>query len=260
MTAQKDQKLKSLLEGFPPSGVVTYGRLGKLGISNWLVREYIKNGWLTRIGTGAFKRPHDHPGWPQGLQALQSEQNLDIHAGALTALEAHGEFHYARPAGGPVFLFSSSGAVLPQWFRQHDWGVRVAHTRTKLLPPDLGVSEVTVGGAKLRASSRERAILECLHLAPLDVDLVETFHVLEGLNTLRPALMQSLLAACNSTKVVRLFLLMADKAGLPVLQHLDPSKFELGSGPRTVVKGGVYVSKYQLVVPRELDLKESEGA
>ena len=112
--------------------------------------------------------------------------------------------------------------------------------------------ERSVGGFALMTSMPERAILEALHLAPKDVDLVEAFHVLEGLQTLRPKLMQSLLAACASIKVKRLFLFMAERAALPVIKRLDQNAIALGSGDRTLTPGGVYVPKFGLIVPKEL--------
>jgi hypothetical protein len=104
----------------------------------------------------------------------------------------------------------------------------------------------------LKASSPERAILECLHLAPATIDLDECYQVLSGLLNLRPMLMQELLQACNSIKVKRLFLFMANKANLPVMKHLDQSAIDLGSGIRSVVKNGVYDSRYQLMLPKDL--------
>ena len=50
----------------------------------------------------------------------------------------------------------------------------------------------------------------------------------------------------------RLFLFMAEKAGLPVLSRLRTEDLDLGSGDRALVKGGVYVSRHRLVLPPEL--------
>ena len=64
--------------------------------------------------------------------------------------------------------------------------------------------------------------------------------------------MQSLLEDCNSIKVTRLFLYMAERAQLPVMSHLDPSRVSLVSGDRTLANGGTYVGKYKLILPKEL--------
>ena len=76
--------------------------------------------------------------------------------------------------------------------------------------------------------------------------------MLEGLRTLRPQLMQSLLEVCTSIKVKRLFLFMAERAALPVAACLDQNSITLGSGDRTLTPGGAYVAKFGLIVPQEL--------
>jgi len=94
--------------------------------------------------------------------------------------------------------------------------------------------------------------MECLYLAPKSQPLLEVFELMEGLNNLRPAAVQELLERCSSVKVKRLFLYMADKAGHEWLSHIKLSKIDLGSGKRAIVKGGVYISKYEITVPKEL--------
>jgi hypothetical protein len=45
---------------------------------------------------------------------------------------------------------------------------------------------------------------------------------------------------------------MADKARHQWLTFIDQAKISLGEGDRSMVKGGVYVSKYRISVPKEL--------
>ena len=80
---------------------------------------------------------------------------------------------------------------------------------------------------------------------------------MEGLNNLRPNSVQQLLEKCSSVKVKRLFLYMAEKAQHPWLDYLDLHKIDLSKGNRSLVENGVYVSKYKITVPKEL---ESYGA
>ena len=108
------------------------------------------------------------------------------------------------------------------------------------------------GGFSLVASAPERAILECLLLAPERMDLVETYGLLENLRTLRPQVMQSLLESCSSVKVKRLFMFLAERAGLPVVAKLARNRIDLGKGARSIVPKGAYVAKYEIVVPRAL--------
>jgi N-acetylglutamate synthase-like GNAT family acetyltransferase len=75
---------------------------------------------------------------------------------------------------------------------------------------------------------------------------------MEMLNGLRPTLLQQLLEDCKSIKVKRLFLFMAEKAGHSWLEDLDLSKIDLGKGKRSIVKNGIFNSKYQITIPQDL--------
>ena len=101
-------------------------------------------------------------------------------------------------------------------------------------------------------SAPERAILECLYLAPTKLDLIECYHLVEGLSNLRPKLMQELLEKCSSVKVKRLFLLMASKAQHQWLAFIDLNKIDLGKGDRSIIKGGDYNAQFHISVPKEL--------
>jgi hypothetical protein len=75
---------------------------------------------------------------------------------------------------------------------------------------------------------------------------------MQGLTTLRPKLLQQLLEQCNSIKVKRLFLYMATKAGHDWKNRLDLGKLDLGSGDRSITKGGAYNAQFGITVPEEL--------
>lgn len=256
MGIARSDKLKRLLSEWEPHIVMTRARLKQLGITPQHTQKYVAGGWVEAVGAGVFKRPGAALTWQGALHSLQTQLGLKVHVGALTALAADGNSHFARPGGATAFLFSETGVSLPKWFRDYSWPDRVSLTATKLLPADVGIREAPVGGFKLKTSTPERAILEALHLAPKEIDLVEVFQVLEGLQTLRPKVMQTLLEACTSIKVKRLFLFMAERAALPVAKRLDQSAISLGSGDRTVTPGGAYVAKFGLVVPKELAAHE----
>jgi len=95
--------------------------------------------------------------------------------------------------------------------------------------------------------------MECLYSVPKSQPLLEVLEIVEGLNNLRPASVQALLEACKSVKVKRLFLYLAEKAGHDWFKYLDLKKVGLGSGKRSIVEGGIYVPKYQITVPKELE-------
>ena len=67
----------------------------------------------------------------------------------------------------------------------------------------LGVETMTVNQHNVLVSSPERAILECLNLPDASSSLLDIYYIMEGLTTLRPKLVQTLLEACTSQKVKR---------------------------------------------------------
>ena len=79
---------------------------------------------------------------------------------------------------------------------------------------------------------------------------------MESLNNLRPKSVQILLENGSSIKVKRLFLYLAEKFNHQWLKHLDLTKVNLGSGKRSFVKNGAYISKYKITVPKEFEKNE----
>jgi len=150
-------------------------------------------------------------------------------------------------------LFGASGEKLPTWFKKHDWGVQPDYYESSFLSPDLGLTEVEIKSFSIKVSGAPRAIMECLYLAPLKQELMECFELMEGLNNIPPKQVQNLLENCQSVKVKRLFLYMAEKADHSWFKQLDLSKVDLGKGKRSIVKNGVLIDKYGITVPKELE-------
>lgn len=252
MSTVRVNKIQRMLDQHKPGTVCLSGWLESLSISSDLQKRYRRSGWLAAIGKGAFVRPDDPVDWQGGLYTLQAQAGLPIHAGAMTALSMHGFAHYVRMGAEQVYLFAPPKTPCPAWFKNHDWGTGVQLVRTSILPDGLGLANHEHKSFSIRISSPERAILECLHLAPDKVGLVECALVMEGLTTMRPKILQPLLEQCSSIKVKRLFLYLASRAGHAWVKWLDTSLLELGTGDRTVTKGGVYIAQHGITVPKEL--------
>jgi Transcriptional regulator, AbiEi antitoxin, Type IV TA system/Transcriptional regulator, AbiEi antitoxin N-terminal domain len=252
VSTENGTKLKKLLGLYRPGTVLLASWLERQGISRDLQTRYRRSGWLESVGAGAFKRPGDLVTWQGGLFALQHQAGLPVHAGAMTALSLQGFAHFLRLGQHNVFLLSPRGTKLPAWLKKHDWGMPIRHVPTSVFPAEVGFADHDEKNYTIRISGPERAMLECLHLAPKEFDLVECFQVMEGLTTLQPKVVQELLAACTSVKAKRLFLYMAERANHQWLSIVDASSLDLGKGERSLSKGGVYVPKYNLVVPPEL--------
>lgn len=254
MSLQKGEILKKLLREWPQGTAATSQWLVDFGVSRQLQNKYIKSQWLEKINHGAYKKFGDNVEWKGGLFALQTQAKTPIHAGALTSLELQGAAHYLR-FKSKVFLFTPPRTKTPSWFLKHDWMNEVEIISTAFLPQYLGIIEHQENGFSIKISSRERAILECLYLAPKSFDLVECYHLLENLTTLRPNLLQEMLENCSSIRVKRSFLYMAEHLNYQWFDFLDTKKIELGSGMLSLAKGGVYDPKFKLMIPRELKEK-----
>lgn len=247
-----NRKLKNVLDSWPAGQVVTSAWLSKKEISSQLVQRYLHSGWFEKLGVGAYKRPADTVEWYGAVASLQHQQLLDIHVGGVTAFSIRGASHYIRIGREQIFLYSSPQFRLPKWFTDFDWGNQINHVKSSVLPDKLGIAPYKFNGIEINVSAPERAILECLQASPKEFDLLECYQLLESQTTLRPVIMQRLLSECSSIRVKRLFLYMAEKANLPILQYLDKDKIDIGTGDRSIVKNGVYISKYRISVPKEL--------
>ena len=245
-------KINMALQSWPSGTVGLSVWLEQMGISRQLQRHYQTTGWLESIGYGAFKRAGDSLDWPGGLYAIQKQALMAIHVGARTALSLQGQAHYLELNAQVVQLFAPHKVNLPTWFQQHDWKLQPELCHTNFLPVRVGLIDFKSKLFTVQVSGAARALMECLYLAPKQFDIVEAYQIMEGLATLRPATVQQLLEGCRSIKVKRLFLFMAEKAGHAWVKHIDVSKIAMGHGKRSLVKGGHYVPKYEITVPREL--------
>ena len=153
--------------------------------------------------------------------------------------------------GGTVSLFASPGTRLPAWFRQYDWGVAPRYTTTTLFAdnPNTGLTEKERASYAITISAPERAIMEVLYLVPKEESFEEAALLMEGLTTLRPRLVQSLLEQCRSVKVKRLFMVLAEACNHAWVKKLDLSSVDFGKGKRMIVKGGRLDAKYNITVP-----------
>ncbi len=252
MTTDNDTKLRKLFKVLRQGNVVTIPLLESLGISNNLRKYYLESGWLESLGRAAYKKPGDTIGWQGALNALQKQVGIKVHVGGLSALELHGYSHYFRLTKGNLHLFSPHRSTLPKWFTNFDWGVELFHKPTSFLPDEIGIKDMDTKGISVSISSPERAIIECLYLAPQNTDLVECYQIFEGLVNLKPRLVTELLTNCTSIKVKRLFLYMAEKANHQWFQFIKTDKVDLGNGKRMITEKGVYNAQYLISIPKEL--------
>jgi hypothetical protein len=226
--------------------------LKEQGYSLELQKRYRKSRWLEAIGNGAMKRVNDKVAYEGAIYALQMQSLMTIHPGGRTALGMLGLAHFIDFTNTHVTLFGAKNENLPVWFKNYDWGHKVNYYKTTFLPPAKHLQEIELKNFSIKISNAPRAIMECLYLVPEKQDLMECFHCMEGMNHIRPAMVQELLEDCESVKVKRLFLYLAEKVSHGWFKKLDIEKIDLGSGKRSIVKNGIYDAKYQITVPKEL--------
>lgn len=222
-------------------------------MSQSLAARYQKSGWIDAVGHGAFIRRGDKVGWEGAMHALQTQAGHLIHPGGRTALELSGYSHFLRlGTRRTVFLYGASGQRLPKWLKDRDWGVELRFSATTLFgrtAVDTGLTEHPVGSFALRVSTPERGMLEALDGMPQTLSFDEAALIMEGMSTLRPALLQSLLESCTSVKVKRSFLYLAREAGHPWYRRLQRNRIALGKGKRAIVRGGKLDAEFMITVP-----------
>ena len=276
MAIQSGGKLNRLERLLPEGLLVDAAWMEDHGYSRALRSQYVANRWLVQPVRSTYCRPRGSLSWEQVIISLQTLLHYPVSVGGRTALERHGYAHYLYHTQQAVHLYTD--AKLPAWLSKLPGLPKfIIHNRSRLLPeiidysdqlsletdyanepiPALpGVMTVDPWGQwhwPLIMSSPERAILEIMDDVPkhASFDMADKF--MEGLLSLRPRQMQSLLEETKSIKVKRLFFYFADRHRSQWLERIDRTKIDLGKGKRMIALNGKLDTKYQITVPEEMD-------
>lgn len=245
-------RINRILAENPPGVPMTSKWLSSRRVSPQLLQGYKSSGWLSPLGRGAWIRVGTEPTLSGSLYALQRERSGEVYPAACTALGYHRRLHYLPLGESPVLhLGIESNRSLPRWFRRQRFArnLKAFNVARLFEPVSEGLEDLSVGEFSLRTSSPERAMLEYCYLLPNCADFEEAKQLMEGLSTLRPGLLQSVLRACRSVKAKRLFLALAEIVGHQWYGELNLESVELGSGGRHVVNGGFWNSRFKITVP-----------
>ncbi len=247
MTTQNGTDIKQILSESPSGTVLTAKYLNSLGVSYSLMRSYEHSLWLKRISNGAYTKLNEEADISGAIYALQND-GLQVHEGAQSALkDFYSKMHFAKNEN-VIHLFAPAGTKLPAWFKNVYCGQYSLHL-TSFLPDEIGMTERKETSFSVQIPALERALLELLYLVPEKVTVQEAYSITETVVSVKTPLMQNLLENCNSVKVKRLLLCFAENAGLQWFDALDVQKISLGSGVRSLEKGGRLYEKYGLVLP-----------
>lgn len=269
MGESKNQKLNRLLEMLGDTTLVSSRWLRAHGYPSNLVARYMESGWLRSPTRGLYMRKGGKPSWKGLLHSLQFLEQLPLHVGGRFALASKGHEHYLR-LGESATVTIYGPAKLPSWARNlplrerlracgkgpFDWPpLPFGGEQPDATLQPRGLERVMDEGraSSVVFSTPERAILELCDETP-DSSLVhEANALMQGLATLRPQLVSTLLQHCGSIKAKRLFLALADRHHHAWVAHLDLQFVNLGSGKRVLVRGGKLNTKYQITMPADLD-------
>jgi len=249
-------KLKWLNDQLSKFELLLMPYLNQHDISRSHVQNYVKSGWLEVVSSGVYKKPSQNISWSSALSALQYQQASSLHLSALSSLAYQGLSHYLTMGNETVQLNSMKAIRSPKWLFSQHWQIEYKCSKAldKIYENDL--IEFTVNNQTVKASVIELAALEVLEKVTDENSFIFASELFQGLTSLRPRKLQSLLERSPSVKVKRLFLFLAHYYQHPWLKRLDESKLDLGSGNRQIVKGGYVDRQYKITVP--LKLKEVE--
>ena len=279
MSVEKRNKLNQLQRLLPEGLLADTRWLESKGYSSALLSLYAARGWLEHPVRGVYRRPGGMLLWQHVVVSLQSLLTLPVSVGGRSALELGGLSHYVSAQGlREAHLYSHRR--LPGWVGKLALEVRFGvHTgkglfRTALdsapgrwnpadqsfssgeLPRTLTPTRWGQWNWPLILSSPERAILEFLHEVPERETFDQADKFMEGLRTLSPHRVQTLLEDCRNIKVKRLFFWFAERHEPAWLNKIDRDRIDLGKGKRLIVRGGRLDKRYLITVPERLDGSE----
>ena len=250
MNIEKKSKINKLLMNSYPGGLLFSEGLKKLGYSDQLMKQYRKSGWLTSLSKGVMYRRGDSLSALAALASCQEQTGKQYRIAAHSALELSGFYHFV-PMGKPQLMVASNEPRTPQWAKSDLFDMTFEFFTTSAFSL---IQEQTIkqNNYNIQASIPELAFMECLLLAPNRYSFMDLYYIMEQLTALHPAKVQQLLETTNNMTVKRMFLYMAEKAKYPWFQAIDLDRINLGTSKIQLCKGGVYISKYKITIPREL--------
>lgn len=257
-------KLNWLLENTSPGAIILQSWLTANGVSPQLAARYCSSNWLQKLRAGVYTRPGRQPEWQDAVYCLAKQRDMPVYLAGLTSLTHQGKSHYLKFEENSIWLGLPSGATLPLWFKKFpnsrlsadvefsrskpEWTIFTNNKLTKLQKSDL--IEIEVKGLTLKASNQELAAFELLSAIPKRLSFEHAANVFQGLVSLRPKRVQSLLERSKSIATNRIFLFLAHYYNHPWASRLDETTIDLGAGKRQIVDNGKFDNSYQITVPK----------
>ncbi len=248
----------------PEDGIATRQWLMQQGFSRHAIDNLVKSEQIATIAPGVYTRWGTKPSWQGFVFFIQDSLGSNLTVGGLSALDLLGLSQYL-PLATQKNIHLYGTARLPLWSNKAITDVRfIWHSEWDLLgrrrPTELNQGDPLKrftrlqpwkeGKADLVLSSPERALLEILADVPDDISFEHADQLMQGMTSLSPSLLQTLLQECRNVKVRRLFFLLADHHQHAWLKKMAPEKIDLGSGKRQLVENGKLDKKYLITIPK----------
>jgi hypothetical protein len=262
---------RHLLERALPEGVpVPAAWLHHIGVSSPAIHRQVRSGGLQALPGQAYVRPGPPLTWVAALYGAQ-QTGMPVHVGHLSALTLHGLAHYLALGGQETLHLYLARRRPPTWLASLPFPVQWHHERVIQEPapsptgwPDtlrevrhdipaaqgLGLMPAPNLAWTLFISSPERAAVELAATLTRGESWDTAYETFTGLTTLRPVLVQQLLAASTNMVTRRVFLHLARSSGHAWLDRLDLDALDLGQGKRQIVPGGTLDPEFLITVPR----------
>lgn len=206
--------IQSLQTSEPRGAPLDTATLQGHGISSALAHDYVKSGWLKRLGRGVFMFAGDELERDPTLRFLERKVP-GIHVASKTALAWHG-FRQNVAHQEKLILWGDRRSSLPDWFlerfparfstaRIFDEELSTAHGLAPLLESPNGP----------KVSCPERALLEMLSEVDVHQPVEEARGIMESVRQLRSRQLATFLDHCRMTKAIRLCVVWAEELELP---------------------------------------------
>lgn len=261
--------LKALL---PYGMLATKKWLMANGLTTHTLDNAVKSEKLLRLTNGVYSQYSRSLRWEgvvaslQRMEAADSESMPAVVVGGLTALSLSGLSQYLAFGQCPRVHLYAAGP-LPTWLTRLSLPIDFVAHRTIQLWPDDVMENIAfhhehvwdIERPPVWFSCPEKAIFEVLADVPSRVSFEHADELMQGLITVSPTKIDTLLKACRNIKVKRLFLWFAKRQGYAWVNQLNDGNYDLGSGKRLIAKGGTYSSDYLITVPTQMMSADDEG-
>jgi len=184
-----------------------------MGIASALAWKYSKSGWLTPLARGVFKFTNDDLQRDACIKFV-AKRIHGLHVGGKTALAWRGVRHNLSPREH-LTLWGEVPGKLPTWFTSlFPSHYTAKNLFSKKLPANFGLQPLPETPEGPLVSVPERALMEMLSEVGLRQGMEEARNIMEGIRSVRPEVLETLLKNCLRVKVVRLCVQWAEELNL----------------------------------------------